>query len=1525
MKLKIPIVARAALLLGLWMAAAPRLELFSQQLIISEYLAVNGDGLEDEDGDRPDWIEIQNLGAAAVDLDGWSLTDDPLLLQKWQFPARLLGSGDVLVVFASGKNRAAPTGELHANFSLASGGEYLALVDPAGAVVDHYPPPFPLHYDDVSYGLAQTSTESVLVPEGAIASARVPLSGAAGFDWTQPAFDDASWTQVRAPIGFDRDGGEIILPGQERNLARTGVATQSSTGFGGVASRGIDGNTNPNYGGGSITHTNGEAGGWWEVDLGAAYVLSRIVLWNRSDCCAHRLTNFRVTVFDAARSPVAASDHFTDRTFPVSLSYAIELPEATRGRYVRISKLGPDQNGEYWLSLAEVEVFEGISGFRSFVQTDVEQAMFGVGSSIYLRARFDLAAADIDGIEFMSLRVKYDDGFVAYLNGSLIAARNAPDPPAWSSAATAERADADAIAFESINVSHTRPFLRAGANVLAVQALNLAAGDPDLFFAAELTARRVAGSRRLYFQTPTPGAVNSSAGVEGFVGDTTFSHDRGFYDAPFDVAIAATTPGAVIRYTLDGSAPTSTRGAIYAGPVRIDKTTTLRAAAFKTGLVPTNVDTVTYVFLNQVIASPVMNRAITTDPRYAPQMRGALTDLPAISFVTTGTINDGAEVPVSVELLEPDGSPGFQVDAGVRYYGGAFTDFAKKNFRLYFRGDYGATKLRHPLFRGHERDIPAVEVFDQLELRGGSHDMNQRGFYMSNRFTDDTMIDMGNLNPHGRFVHLYLNGVYWGQYHLRERWNASMLAEYLGGEKEDYEAINGNWNVGGWPDPGVPYDGDGSAWTRIKSLRSNYEAIKPYLDVQSYVDFMLMFMFGNSEDEYRCVGPTKAGSGFKFFLNDADGFTRDGGNRTAMAQPGRESGDGPGSIFSMLLAQGHPDYKTFLADRIHEHFFNDGAMTPAKNTARLLERCEQVERAFFAESARWGYRTPSDWESAKNSYVNGVLPSRTAAVVSQFRAAGFYPSVQAPAFNRHGGAVAAGFTVAMTAPSGTVLYTVDGSDPRLPGGAVAPAARVAGSVETTAFVDAGAGARYLVPQDGALGLSWTAADFNDAGWSSGATGIGYEQSTGYEGFIRTDVEGPMAGASASVYIRIAFNLDDPALSSLALEMQYDDGYVAYLNGTRVASKNAPASPAWDSVATASHADNAAVIFESVDLSASLPLLRPGRNVLAIHGLNADAASSDLLFVPRLVASEPGAAGDANVLQRSTRVKARARANGQWSALTDAVFIIGAGDLRVTELMYHPFRDALADSFDREDYEYIELQNVGERPISLLGIRFTEGIRFAFPEDHDPDADLAPGGVVVVVKNLAAFASRYDADLIDIAGEYTGNLDNAGERVVLSDAAGNVLLDFTYSDAWQPETDGEGPSLEIVDARWDPAVWNEAESWQSGADLGSPGFHALGDPADGGLQRPGDVNQDARLDISDATGLLVHLFVRPRALPCGETLSDEGNRAIADADGDGRVTITDAVFVLQYLFRGGPAHALGERCTRIPGCPERCGR
>ncbi len=221
----------------------------------------------------------------------------------------------------------------------------------------------------------------------------------------------------------------------------------------------------------------------------------------------------------------------------------------------------------------------------------------------------------------------------------------------------------------------------------------------------------------VYFAQPTPGKANEGKGLTGLVGDTTFSHDRGFYDAPFEVAITTSTPGAAIYFTTGGREPTEARGTLYTEPIAVTATTVLRAAAFKTGLAPTNVDTHTYVFLDDVIASRVMRRSITEHPTYGPQMRSALTDLPTMSIVAEASIKDHREVNSSLELIMPDGSVDFQEDCGVRYFGGAFTSFAKKNFRFYFRSAYGARKLRFPLFAGHDRGIPAVEVFDQLELR----------------------------------------------------------------------------------------------------------------------------------------------------------------------------------------------------------------------------------------------------------------------------------------------------------------------------------------------------------------------------------------------------------------------------------------------------------------------------------------------------------------------------------------------------------------------------------------------------------------------------------------------------------------------------------------------------------------------------------------------------------------------------------------------------------------------------------------
>ena len=129
MRLRTASVPLLALALTLVLTASAGAE-----LRINEVVASNGNSLLDEDGDSPDWIELYNSGPDAVDLTGWSLSDDPALAARWFFPSLVVAADSYQIVFASDKNRRDPNGTLHTSFRLSGSGEFLALVDPSGAV-----------------------------------------------------------------------------------------------------------------------------------------------------------------------------------------------------------------------------------------------------------------------------------------------------------------------------------------------------------------------------------------------------------------------------------------------------------------------------------------------------------------------------------------------------------------------------------------------------------------------------------------------------------------------------------------------------------------------------------------------------------------------------------------------------------------------------------------------------------------------------------------------------------------------------------------------------------------------------------------------------------------------------------------------------------------------------------------------------------------------------------------------------------------------------------------------------------------------------------------------------------------------------------------------------------------------------------------------------------------------------------------------------------------------------------------------
>jgi hypothetical protein len=168
------------------------------------------------------------------------------------------------------------------------------------------------------------------------------------------------------------------------------------------------------------------------------------------------------------------------------------------------------------------------------------------------------------------------------------------------------------------------------------------------------------------------------------------------------------------------------------------------------------------------------------------------------------------------------------------------------------------------------------------------------------------------------------------------------------------------------------------------------------------------------------------------------------------------------------------------------------------------------------------------------------------------------------------------------------------------------------------------------------------------------------------------------------------------------------------------------------------------------------------------------------------------------LGERTLVRARVLANGEWSALVEAVFHPAQDftGLRFTELHYHPPDDGFVNG---TELEFLELYNAGDAALDLSGLQFTDGIEFTFPDD----VVLSPGDFIVLVANPDAFILRHPG--ITPLGAYNGQLSNSGETVTLSDPLRGPVLSMAYEDSppWPPEADGNGPSLQLATLEGNP--------------------------------------------------------------------------------------------------------------------------
>lgn len=520
-----------------------------------------------------------------------------------------------------------------------------------------------------------------------------------------------------------------------------------------------------------------------------------------------------------------------------------------------------------------------------------------------------------------------------------------------------------------------------------------------------------------------------------------FSAAAGFASAPFELNLAVGSPALRIYFTTNGELPTPAVGQLWEKPQRIEHTTTIRAAGFADGRLVTPVATRTFLFTGDVLrqsgagapatwgtnngqlvaADYEMDREIVEHPAYRDVLPSALLSLPSVSIVMAPEdvwdpargiysnpkeTGDDWERMASVEWLPADGSAAFEVSCGIRIQGGwnrRPEESPKHAFRLAFRKKYGLAKLKQRLFAE-----AGTDEFEGLILRAGcnnswlhwSGEERRRGDYIRDQWMRDTYAVMGQPSARGRFVHLYLNGLYWGLYNLAERPDEHFAARHFGAKAKDIDARNADKIL----------SGDDAAWTKMFRLANAgvrddaaYRALGELLDLDAFIDFMALNLYGANGDWDRAsnwyAARRRSPPGpFVFFVWDGERTLEDvAGNVLAF-----DDDLSPPRLFHKLRE--NEQFRARFAERTQRHLATNGVLGSIAAAKRFRELADQIDGPIVAESARWGdyrrdahryktgpyelYARDTHWRPEVRRLMEEYFPKRTEVFTRQLEEAG---------------------------------------------------------------------------------------------------------------------------------------------------------------------------------------------------------------------------------------------------------------------------------------------------------------------------------------------------------------------------------------------------------------------------------------------------------------------------------------------------------------------------------------------------------
>jgi hypothetical protein len=564
----------------------------------------------------------------------------------------------------------------------------------------------------------------------------------------------------------------------------------------------------------------------------------------------------------------------------------------------------------------------------------------------------------------------------------------------------------------------------------------------------------------------------------------------------------------------------------------------------KSGLGQTNVDTHTYIFPAQVlgqnetyVTQPFANwghdkgDANTTqadageadwsmDPRVTGHanaedrcVENDLKTIPTISVVLNwaemfgpGGIyiaGENIEKRGSFEIINPSGdvanpnTGGRQQNGFLTIFGGTSTNRWKSDklsMRFKFWTDFSTTLLGDAAIGSYDTLVLDARL-NQVWTHSQDATQRNRGDYARDIVVSDFENATGNHGVHGRHVHVYINGLFWGLYTLHERPDEHFAADYFGGNDDDYDVVkhgpsNPNYLVAGRRinpsqpisntnhTAGVNYQALLNLAAPNMAVQANYDALAAKLDIPAFVNYMLLNFYAGNDDWahqnwYASYNRVRPDGRWRYHSWDAEHVFKTNNYDATV----KDDATGPTGIHQNLVP--NAEYRRIFGDAAHKLLFNNGPFTPSVAKAMFDARLMDINEAISAESARWGDNGPQgitspsaelhlrfsnvtgggtfvSWWNERLRILNTVLDgagNRTVSLIAQLRLRGLYPALNAPIFGQHGGIVPANYNLAITNPNatGTIYFTTDRSDPRIAfTGAISPtAANYSGPVALT--------------------------------------------------------------------------------------------------------------------------------------------------------------------------------------------------------------------------------------------------------------------------------------------------------------------------------------------------------------------------------------------------------------------------------------------------------------------------------------------